>query len=111
MSRRKLKAKGQRGSWFATVDGEVLPCCHKHWMSGRLYRDPGLFRALPQSQAFVDAISAHGKIILTDDEVLSTEPMVVFQRKGYIGVFSVKDIVWRDDVLTFEFVQRLEDLE
>jgi len=25
------KAIGQRGSWFAAVDDEDLPCVHAHW--------------------------------------------------------------------------------
>ena len=25
------KAKGSRGSWFAVVDGETLPCVHEYW--------------------------------------------------------------------------------
>lgn len=37
---RAARAKGQRGSWFATVEGKVLPCVHKHWVKGLSHHDP-----------------------------------------------------------------------
>jgi hypothetical protein len=37
---RRAKAKGHRGSWFAEVDGELLPCVHQHWRRGFYYDDP-----------------------------------------------------------------------
>jgi hypothetical protein len=37
--RAKIKAKGTRGSWYADVGSERLPCIHTHWLKGTVYDD------------------------------------------------------------------------
>lgn len=106
------KAKGIRGSWFATVDGERLPCVHDHWWKGTSYDDPGI---KPSSKAseLVDAIREKKRVILTKDKAIPSDndEAMGFDRKGYIAIFSVDLIEFDDAGLRFKFVKRLEDLE
>jgi hypothetical protein len=55
----KKKALGFRGSWFADVDGETLPCVHQHWWApGGRYDDPGLQPGMPKGDELVASIAA-----------------------------------------------------
>ncbi len=106
------KAVGQRGSWFAAVDAEKLPCVHAHWFKGREYDDPD---ARPDDAGFQElfaAIRDKKRVILTKDEVLYTgEEHTGFQRTGYVAVFSVSDPVLDERGLRFQFIKRLFNLE
>jgi hypothetical protein len=35
-----FKAVGQRGSWFASVNGETYPCVYAYWFRGGWNHDP-----------------------------------------------------------------------
>jgi hypothetical protein len=113
MARPKLKAKGQRGSWFATVEGELLPCVHDLWVSkARFYCDPYLYRGIPDYDEFMNAIERGGKVILTKSIVApnSAEPPTL-NREGYIGIFTVENVRCDDDGFKFELVERIADLK
>ncbi len=100
------KAVGQRGSWFAEVDGELLPCSHKHWFqpSGE-YNDPGVEEGTKIWDDFIGALKATSKTILTTDNVSPDERQ--FERTGYIAVFAIDDVRVEDGCLRFRFVDRL----
>jgi len=106
------KVRGQRGSWFASAGGELLPCVHAHWFKDEWYADPGAHPGHPghpghpQWDEFIAAIKASKKVILTADNV---DEAGNFERTGYIGIFSVNDVAVSDGILTFKFVERLED--
>ncbi len=102
------KATGERGSWFATVGGDRLPCVHKYFFRNGRYQAPRAWHSDPKHIELVDAIRTLGRVILTDDKV--TGDGEGFERTGYIAVWEVDDIEWQNDVLTFRFLRRIEDL-
>jgi hypothetical protein len=110
----KHKAIGERGSWFANVNGERLPCVHKHWVSGSVHLDPGYDPDNPKFVELVGAIRNLGKVVLTKDAV---EPSSVnkggfaFQRTGYIAVFEVGDVVTDENGLKFDLRNRVCELQ
>lgn len=109
----KRKAIGERGSWFATVDGERLPCVHRYWVTGKLHSDPGYLEGEGKWPEFVDAIREKMKVILTKDEPIGAPDKksgVVFKRTGYIAVFSVADVCTNEHGLHFKLLERLYDL-
>lgn len=106
----KKRATGVRGSWFATVDSETLPCVHKHWWSNRSYNDTGLEDG-PKARELAEAIRHTGKVVLTDDEVEVEDGRVIgFRRKSYISVDRVGPVTQDEHGLRFEFLSRLHDL-
>lgn len=112
------KAIGQRGSWFASVDGEQLPCVHKYWLTGLLYHDPYLLTGPTMTAAKIDeyiqAISQVRRVILTDDtpQLDGYGKAVGFKRNAYIAVFEVEDVVHDEvDGLRFGLSKRLADLK
>jgi hypothetical protein len=101
-------AIGQRGSWFAAVDGELLPCVHTKHMRQGAYSDPAFDAQDLKWTGFVDAIRG-GRVILTRGEThaeTGTE-----DRKGYVAVFRVEDIATDDGSLRFRLADRLIELE
>lgn len=108
----KKKATGKRGSWFADVDGESLPCVHKHWWKGGRYDDPQVKPGSPKDEELVTAIEQLGRVVLTDDTPYDAgEGKTGFTRVGYIAVYSVADIVFDESGLRFRFLSRLQDLK
>lgn len=113
MTRPKYKAKGQRGSWYATVEGDVLPCAHSLWVKGaKLYCDPYIKRGIAEHDEFIAAIVTAGKVILTkSDLVPGPEIPPTINRDGYIGIFAVGPLTVDDGGLKFELTERLADLK
>lgn len=105
----KLKAVGQRGSWFATVAGESLACVHHHWMKAGRYCDPYLNLVEPKWSDFVESIKAKKRVILTRDKVIDGGKLM--EREAYIAIFSVDEIDVSGDALRFKFIKRLSELE
>jgi hypothetical protein len=105
----KYKAEGQRGSWFANVNGETLPCVHKHWLKKDLYHDPNAYRQ--NSKKWDDLIAAirdKKRVILTDDNV--KDELQSFERTGYIAVFEIDDVSLDGFDLRFRFTKRTANL-
>ncbi|MDR6661375.1 hypothetical protein J2W51_003961 [Tardiphaga robiniae] len=107
MTKEARKAIGTRGSWFAKVGNEDLPCIHKHWLSGMSYHEPYCEISENKWSEYVDALRL-GKAILTTDNVVGEGPQ--FQRSGYVAVFRVANVALSGRDLTFDLVERLEDL-
>ncbi|MGO8198179.1 hypothetical protein ACC735_02455 [Rhizobium ruizarguesonis] len=112
------KAVGQRGSWFATVDGKELPCVHKHWLKWPHYHDP--FKPvengpnLTKIQEYVEAIQHEKKVILTNDTVHRDPQGMVsgFTRQSYVAMFAVDDVTFDPGTgLKFRIISRLSDLQ
>ncbi|MBB3264042.1 hypothetical protein FHW79_001657 [Azospirillum sp. OGB3] len=103
----KVKAIGQRGSWFADVDGERLPCVHQHWVAGNRYHDP---QAIPGEKKWDELIGAirRGRVILTKDKVSADQRS--FKRRGYVAVFAVDDVKVYGNDLTFRLANRISEL-
>ena len=108
------KATGSRGSWFATVDGELLPCVHEYWWvkrdKTRRY-DDRLLTSSRQSGELVAAIKEKRRVILTKDKPYSPENPAPFTRTGYIALWTVEDIEFDENGLRFRFVDRECELE
>lgn len=106
------KAKGQRGSWFAAVDGQLFPCVHSHW-----FKQDGSYEdrfARPGDKKFEEltaSIRDTGRVILTTDDVVPTSTAPEFKRTGYVALWSVRDVLLDDTGLRFRFAERLEELE
>ncbi len=110
----RLKAIGERGSWFGSVNGERLPCVHKHWVNGTHHSDPGYIEGEGKWPDFVAAIRDGRKIILTKDEpipVPEKKSGVAFNRTGYIAVFMVDNIESNENGLEFDLVERVAELQ
>jgi hypothetical protein len=110
---KKKQATGHRGSWFAKVDSEPLPCVHKYWLTRMEYHDPFRRhdgRENAKINELVEAVKECGKVILTDDEVSfdAFGNVIGFKRTRYIGVFRVSDVRYDEvDGLRFILVERL----
>lgn len=114
----KKKARGQRGSWYARVDDELLPCIHKHWLKGLVYHDPfGRHEGRasePTIREFVVVVLEKQRVVLTDDipEFGAHGVVVAFKRTRYIAAYRVEDVSYApDNGLTFRLAERLHDLE
>ena len=101
------KAVGERGSWFAMVDGERLPCFHRYWVNG-LRHHSRFGDGSPKHRELVAAILRDPRIVLTEDRV--SEGGRAFERTGYIGVFRVGNIEADDEEIRFDLLERLAEL-
>lgn len=109
----KIRARGERGSWFADVNGERLPCVHRHWITGTRHSDPGYVEGEGQWPAFLDAIKSKQRVVLTNDDPISAPEKksgLAFNRTGYIAVFKVGNIEADEIGLRFDLVERVCDL-
>lgn len=102
------KANGQRGSWFATVKGEELPCVHEHWLKRSNYDDPSARPGIKKFDDLYNAIKEKKRVVLTKDNYLGDHQ---FERTGYIAVFEVVGLEMDDNGLRFRMVRRLDELE
>jgi hypothetical protein len=110
----KARAVGERGSWFAKVNGERLPCVHKYWVKGLHHCDPGYIEGEKQWMELVEAIRQKSKVILTkDDKTTEVEKKsgAAFSRTGYIAVYSVANVEADELGLRFELTDRICDLQ
>jgi len=112
------KAIGRRGSWFAEVAGEKLPCIHRHWLKVFDYHDPFDRRHEAAKQRkiaeYVDAIRSAGRVILTDDDAIYDPDGKVsgFSRTSYIAIYGVDNVSFDTaNGLTLQISTRLENLE
>jgi hypothetical protein len=106
-----IHAVGNRGSWFAKIDGEMLPCVHEHWKEGQRYSDPGCVPSEGKWPRFISAIENGKKVLLTRSRVTkapSRKSGVSLAREGYLGVYAVSDVVADDQSLRFAFGNRIK---
>jgi hypothetical protein len=106
------KAIGQIGSWFATVDGESLPCVHDFWYSPPNYNDPEAILGHKRFEDFVAKIQSDGRVIMQKDKPphISADNKTILEREGYIAVFKVDGLVFDASGLRFKITQRLCNL-
>lgn len=100
----RKRAVGQQGSWFATVDGEALPCVHKRFLSGLDYHDPVEGEPLPEG--YVKAIGK-GTVILTKSRKIEDGK---FERSGYVAIYRIDDFDSSDGQVRFRLVERIANL-
>jgi len=114
VSRGATKAIGERGSWFARVGGERLPCVHKHWVRGSTHVDPNYDADDPKFVELVEEISRLKRVILTKDNVVENPAKksgIGFERTGYIAVFDVGDVSVGPKGLQFDLLNRVCELK
>jgi hypothetical protein len=58
-------AWGRPGDWFATVNGEEVPCAWNCWLTGMHYRDPGARPGTGKWVKYIEAIQSGAKVALT----------------------------------------------
>ncbi len=106
----KVQALGHHCSWFADVNGESLPCVHKHWWTrGSRYYDPKCKLGEKQWDDLIAAIRDKKRVVLTVDDVIGAQPPS-FERTGYIGFYAVANVTVDSKGLKFNFIERSVDL-
>jgi hypothetical protein len=116
MSLEKKKAIGTIGSWYAKVDGELLPVVHRYWAQKMpSYYDPEARPGELQFGEFVEQMRNNGRVILQSDmePFKNAEGKTVLMRHGYIAVFQVDvdSIRLDENGLAFRFLKRLCELQ
>ena len=99
----ELKNKGNRGSWFARVAGERLPCVYKEWLvPPRHYLDPGVQPGVAKWDEFVAALR------MTKRAILTTRPSGENGEDRHdIRIFQIDHIEVTERGLEFEFVHAI----
>jgi hypothetical protein len=96
-----LKARGNRGSWFARVGDEDVACVWDKWRTGAHYLDPRAKPGQGKWPKFIRAIKADGKVALTRRLEVNGKT----ERDGYIALYPVTNVKARDGALEFDFVE------
>ena len=94
------KPIGRRGSWFARVNGQLLPCVHEHWRASNRYIDPGVKLKTRKWEELIASLREKGLAILTSDRILQSG---TFERTGYIALFEIGGVTITDRGLEFRF--------
>ena len=105
----KIKATGERGSWFATINGERLPCVHQYWIKGIHHRALRVSQHSARDMELVRAVRAGKRVIVTTDNVV--DDGIGFERTGYVALFRVDNVDHKGGELTFDLVERICDLK
>lgn len=107
----KYRATGRRGSWFADVNGESLPCVHSRWCQRGIYHDPNATPGIPKWDEHYAAIRDGKRVILTKSTIDDTERGFGFARSEYVAIFEVYDVEVKGNDLRFKLGKRCAELE
>ncbi len=102
-----FKALGRRGDWFATVNGEEVPCAWNWWLTGMHYFDPLAEPGTGKWVKYVAAIRRGNKVALTGKKEKDRK----WERDGYIGLFEVANVKTTEHTLEFDLTRRLANLK
>ena len=108
----KKKAMASRESWFAIVNGEMLPCVYKFWWKrGVEYNDEDIRPGRDADELYA-AKKERKRVVLTDGIPIygDNRNVIDFNRTEYIAVFAVEDVAFDSHGLRFKFKQRLTSL-
>ncbi len=109
-------AKGSRGSWFATVDGNSYPCIHLRWLNGqtRHYRDEGYYD-YDKWPAFREAIETDKIVILTSGTVTGkdgrTKEGLNIERTGYIAMWRIENVMVNGEIFELDLIEKIFELK
>ena len=113
------KAVGQRGSWFAVVDGERLPVLHNYWVRREggdlVYHDVNLIPELcdtAQRREFMETLRDGTHAVLAKSGPSDpNDTMKPFVRSSYIAVFAYEFLSHDDHGLRLRLTDRTKDLK
>ena len=99
-----LVAKGFRGSWFAEVGGERIPCVHNYWLKDGRYEDLGCEPGVGKWPKFIEAIKRDNRVLLTVSVPTPNKSKsgVSLARKGYLAVLDVHEVEADERSLRFK---------
>jgi hypothetical protein len=100
-----IQAKGNRGSWFAEVDGERLPCVHRYWLTDGRYEDPGCMPKVGKWPRFIRAIRDGQRVLMTESKVEvrpDRKSGRAFSRTAYLYVADVENVEADEQSLRFK---------
>jgi hypothetical protein len=103
----KIKATGQRGSWFADVAGEQIPCVHDYWLKGLHYTNPEGRVGEKQWDDYIAAIKEKLTVVLTHSQLGDDG---TFKRKGYVATYAVANVAVTGAGLELDLVRRIANL-
>jgi hypothetical protein len=103
-----FKARGQRGSWFARIGDEDIPCAWLQWRTGNHYCDPVVEPNKGKWPKYIEAIKIGSKVALADKR---EDENGDWHRDGYIGLFEIANVTVSDRGLEFDFVARIANLK
>ena len=99
----ELKGKGSRGSWFARVAGERLPCVYREWVvPPRHYLDPGAQPGVGKWDEFIAALRETKRAILPSD---TRGENGEHRQEHDLQIFLIDRIEVTERGLEFEFVR------
>ena len=111
----RVKATGERGSWFAAINQERLPCVHTRWTKfdkatkTMRYDDEHRGFGQPHWPEFLEALREKRKVILTQGNEDPETGRI--DRSKYVATFLIDDIEDTGTNLRFRFVKRLDECE
>ena len=97
---------GNRGTWFATVAGERLPCVFTdRWTARDRYHDPSCRdEPKPQDRKYVEELKSKRRVLLT---VAPVDDKGVRQRNRYVCILVIDNVSHSNtDGLRFRIVNR-----
>jgi hypothetical protein len=93
----KLKARGMQDSWFATVEGEELPCAWNHWGTNVHYLDERVETTNLKWPKYLKAITNGKRIILTKKDLSNSGGNSKnWSGRGYIALFRIDNVALTD---------------
>jgi hypothetical protein len=103
-----LKARGQRGSWFARIGDDDVPCAWLQWRTGNHYLDPLVKADEGRWPKYIEALKRDLNVALTDKREGKDGNWL---RDGYIGLFEIANVNVSERGLEFYFIRRIANLK
>jgi hypothetical protein len=127
---KKVKCKGQQGSWFAKVSkgleqfgieaGTELPCVHAHFfkvVNGKAMHDEPNYRKAYHAKfnpgrvdTYFDAVRNGNLVIVTQSES-HPDDGDAWRRSAYVAVYRISNFRIEDDHIRWDYDKRLAECE
>ena len=100
-----LKARGHRGSWFARIGDEDIPCIWRDWLTSGHYRDPGAKADDGKWVKYIEALEHGQKAVLTTKQEKTKSGK--WLRSSYLSVWKIANVALTERGLKFDLVEKL----